>query len=154
MHSLGMLLFLTLLCLAVGQIGAFFTTEESYHWFHALNKPTWTPPIYITPIIWTVVYLLMALSAWLIFRLKKAHYRIALFFWCIQLVLNAFWIPLFFGNQEALYGLIIISILWALVFITTLLFYRISRLAGFFMLTYLSWITFMGILNFKIWALN
>jgi benzodiazapine receptor len=125
MHSLSVLLFLSLLCLAAGQLGTFFTTEESYHWFQLLNKPSWTPPNFIFPLIWTIAYLLMAVSAWLILDIKKNQYRITWLLWCIQLFLSALWTPLFFGCQEVFYGLIIISVIWLAVLTTTLFFFRL-----------------------------
>jgi len=154
MNSLGVLLLLSLLCLAVGELGVFFTTEESYHWFQLLNKPFWTPPNFIFPLFWTIAYLLMAVSAWLIQGIKKNQYRIAWLLWCLQLFLSALWTPLFFGSQEVFYGLLIICVIWLVVLITTLFFFRLSGLAGSFMLIYFSWITFLGILNIGVWYLN
>lgn len=153
-HSLSMLLFLILVCLAVGQLGTFFTTEDSYHWYHILNKPAFTPPNFVFPLIWTLLYVFMGFAAWLVWRLRKTGYRFALFFWGIQLILNALWTPVFFGEQELFYGLIVMGILWLFVFMTTALFLKQSKLAGFLMLIYLAWISFASILNFMIWNMN
>jgi translocator protein len=153
-RSLGMLLFLILLCLAVGQIGVFFTTEQAFHWYNTLAKPEWTPPNVVFLVVWTVIYVLMAFAAWLVWRAKTPGYRNALIFWGVQLVLNAIWTPLFFGQQAILYGFIIIDILWIFLLITMVLFYQHSKLAAFIMALYFLWISFAGILNFTIWQMN
>jgi translocator protein len=153
-YSLGMLLFLILLCLAVGQLGVFFTTEHAYSWYNALAKPEWTPPNIVFPLVWTILYVIMAFAAWLVWCDKTPGYRNALIFWGAQLLLNAMWTPLFFGQQAILYGLVVIDILWILLLITTVLFYRHSKIAAFLMFIYFLWISFAGILNLMIWQMN
>lgn len=153
-YTLGMLLFFVLLCLSVGQTGIFFATEDAYRWYQLLHKPTWTPPNIVFPVAWTLLYVLIGLSAWLVWRLKKQGYRKALIFWSIQLFLNAIWTPLFFGYQEILWSFLVIDCLWLFILMTAILFYRQSKLATFFMLIYLAWVTFAGILNFSIWQMN
>jgi len=153
-HTLGMLLFFILICLAVGQLGSFFTTEQSYSWYAALNKPAWTPPNFVFPIVWTLLYVLIAIAGWLVWRSKKPGYQNALMFWLVQLILNAIWTPLFFGHQAILYGLVVIDILWIFILLTMFLFFKQSKLAGFLMFIYFAWVTFAGILNLAIWQMN
>lgn len=154
LHSLGMLLFFVLVCLAIGQLGVFFTTEQAFSWYAALNKPVWTPPNFVFPLIWTLLYLLMAIAGWLVWRAKKLGYRNALIFWGVQLFLNAMWTPLFFGHQAILYGLVVIDVLWLFMLVTTVLFYKHSKLAALLMFINLVWVSFAGILNFMIWQMN
>lgn len=151
---MGMLLFLVLLCLAVGQLGTFFMTNTSMSWYFSLQKPTWIVPNLLFPIVWTILYILMAFSAWLIWRAKKPGYHTAIAFWSIQLLLNDLWTPIFFGLQNILYGLIIIDLLWITIMVTMILFYKHSKFAAFLMLLYLLWVTYAGALNFMIWQMN
>ena len=153
-RSFSKLLFLVLLCLAVGQIGVFFTTAQAYDWYNALSKPLWTPPTLLFPLVWSLIYIVMAVAAWLVWREKNENYRRALIFWTIQLLLNGLWMPLFFGQQGLLVSLILMDILWLFLAFTAYLFYKQSRLAGILMIIYLVWITFAGILNFLIWQMN
>src|ERR1700691_1149971 len=111
-RSISVLLFFILLCLAVGQLGVFFTTERAFAWYGTLAKPNWTPPNFVFPIAWTVLYVVMAVAAWLVWLAKKPNYRNALAFWGVQLILTAMWTPIFFGQQAILYALIIIDLLW------------------------------------------
>jgi tryptophan-rich sensory protein len=153
-RSLGMLLFLVLLCLAVGQMGVFYTTTEAFNWYNALNKPHWTPPSLLFPLVWTAVYVLMAVAAWLVWREKNQNYRRALVFWTLQLLLNGLWMPLFFGQQALLASLILIETLWLVISITTYLFFKQTKWAGSLMLIYWGWVTFAGLINFFIWQMN
>ena len=149
-----MTLFLILLCLSVGQLGIFFTNEQAFDWYNTLAKPDWTLPNIVFPIVWTVLYVFMAVAAWLVWREKKPGYRNALIFWGVQLVLNAMWTPLFFGQQAILYGMVVIDILWFFLLHTMVLFYRYSKWASFLMFFYFLWISYAGILNFLIWEMN
>jgi benzodiazapine receptor len=153
-RSLSVLLFLVLLCLAVGQMGVFFTTQSSYEWYNALIKPQWTPPSLLFPLIWTFIYVLMAAAAWFVWREKNLHYRRALIFWTIQLVLNGLWTPIFFGHQGIFASLILIDILWLVLCVTTYLFYKQTKTAGILMTIYWGWVTFAGVLNLVIWQMN
>jgi len=154
LHSLSMLLFLVLLCLAIGQLGAFFMTDTSMNWYYSLQKPVWTLPNFVFPLVWTILYVLMSFSAWLVWRAKKPHYQIALDFWCIQLFFNALWTPVFFSQQNLLYGLIIIDLLWISILITTIFFFKHSKPAAFLMLLYFLCATYAVALNFMIWQMN
>ncbi len=153
-RSLGMLIFLVLVTLSIGQLGDYFTTAESFIWYHQLIKPSWTPPDFIFPIVWTSLYTLMAVAAWLVWRGKKPGYRNALIFWSVQLVINAIWTPLFFGQQDIVYGLVVIDILWIFLLITMVMFFRRSFWAGLFMFLYFVWISFAAVLNFLLLQMN
>lgn len=151
---MGMLLFLVLLCLAIGQLGVFFMTDTSVSWYYSLQKPVWTPPNLVFPIFWTFLYVLMALSAWLVWRAKKTGYHTALIFWDIQLLLNGLWMPIFFSQQSILYGLIIVDLLWISALVTTIFFFKHSKFAAFLMLLYLLCASYAVALNFMFWQMN
>jgi benzodiazapine receptor len=154
LNSLGMLLFLVVICLALGQIGDTLTTDQAFNWYNALQKPVWTPPSIAFPIITTVLYVFMAISAWLVWIGKKPGYQIALILWGVQLLLNAAWLPIFFGQQDIFYGLLVLDALWVFVLATMIIFYKHSKLAAFLMFLSLLWVTYAGVLNFTIWQMN
>jgi len=153
-YSMFALLFLIAISLGVGQVGVVFMTPDTFAWYKALSKPEWTPPNYIFPIIWTVLYLLMGIAAWLVWREKKEQYEWALSAWSIQLILNGLWTPLFFGYHQIRLSFILIVFYAITVFITTALFYKHHKFSGFLMTLYLGWVMYAGVLNYFIWQLN
>jgi tryptophan-rich sensory protein len=133
-------------------IGSRFLPDE---WYRNLKKPSWNPPNWLFAPVWTVLYLLMALSAWLVWRqygLQLAPLPLALFL--VQLGLNAAWTWLFFGRHRPDLALIEIGVLWALLLATILSFWGLHPLAGAVLLPYLAWTSFAAFLNLAIWRLN
>jgi translocator protein len=145
-----------LACLAVGFAGSFFTNSSIGSWYAGLKKPFFNPPSWIFAPAWTILYVLMGVSAFLIWRqgLDKERIRTALFAFIIQLALNALWSPAFFGMKSELAGLGVITFLWAAITITIFLFYHISKLASFLLLPYILWVSFALVLNAAIFVLN
>jgi translocator protein len=143
-------------CLAVGGIGTIFTMGSIPTWYAGLAKVSWTPPNWVFAPIWTVLYLLMATAAWLLWRhgTARADIRFALITFLVQLILNFAWTPVFFGWHGVLSGLIIIVALWIVILITILRFWKISRLAGSLLIPYLCWITVATSLNAGVLVLN
>jgi tryptophan-rich sensory protein len=143
-------------CLAAGAIGSVFTRSAIPTWYATLEKPFFTPPNWLFAPAWTLLYILMGVAAFLVWRkgLKNRGVRIALIVFLIQLVLNALWSVVFFGLESPLYGLIVISILWIAILVTIIKFFRISRVASVLMWPYLLWVTFAAGLNASIWLLN
>lgn len=137
---------------AAGFVGSRFETGP---WYEGLIKPDWTPPPGVFPPVWMTLYVLMAVAAWLVWRqggFKAA--RVALTFYLIQLVANALWSWLFFGRERIDQAMLDVVILWLLIAITTLLFFRHRRLAGVLMVPYLAWVTFAAALNWTLLQLN
>jgi len=143
-------------CLCAGAIGSVFTRSAIPTWYATLEKPPFTPPNWLFAPAWTLLYILMGVAAFLVWRkgLKNRGVRIALIVFLIQLVLNALWSVVFFGLESPLYGLIVISILWIAILVTIIKFFRISRVASVLMWPYLLWVTFAAGLNASIWLLN
>jgi benzodiazapine receptor len=143
-------------CLAAGAIGSVFTQQAIPTWYAALEKPAFNPPNWVFMPVWTLLYILMGIAAFLVWRkgLENKQVRIALIIFLVQLVLNASWSVAFFGLQSPLYGLVVIVVLWVAILFTTLKFYSISRAAGVLMWPYLLWVTFAAVLNESIWLLN
>ena len=143
-------------CLCAGAIGSIFTAPAIPTWYAALEKPPFNPPNWLFAPAWTTLYLLMAISAFLIWRrdLDNRQVKIALIIFLVQLILNALWSAAFFGLESPLYGIIVIVALWVAILLTILKFFRISLLAGWLLLPYIGWVTFAAILNIYIFILN
>jgi len=154
--NIGKLVISVVACLAAGAIGSIFTRQAIPTWYATLEKPVFNPPNWLFAPVWTLLYILMGIAAFLVWRKgwENRQVRIALIAFLVQLVLNASWSVVFFGLQSPLYGLIVISVLWVAILYTALKFYRISLVAGVLMLPYLLWVTFAAVLNESIWLLN
>ena len=154
-NPLVMLVVFIAACLAVAGTGAFFTAGSVQQWYPMLQKPAWTPPSWLFGPVWTTLYLMMAVAAWLIWRRRRvANVKGALGLFIFQLALNAVWSPLFFGLKNPLAGLLDIVPLWAMILATLIAFWRISRAAGALLVPYWLWVSFASALNFAIWAMN
>ena len=141
----------------VGLFGAFFTTDDSINnWYANLNKPAFTPPDWLFGPVWTTLYILMGISAFLVWRkgLADKDVRKALVFFIVQLVFNALWSLLFFGLQSPLLGLIDIFLLQFVIILTLICFEEISIPAVFLLVPYLGWVTFAAVLNLAIYFMN
>jgi len=149
-----------IVCLAVtfsaAFIGSLFTREAVPDWYANLNKPSFTPPNWLFGPVWTILYLLMAISAFIVWQkgLAKPAVRIALTFYLIQLILNSLWSVIFFGLKLPLPAFIEILMLWLAICFTILAFARVSILAVLLLLPYILWVSFAAVLNFSIWLLN
>ena len=119
------------LCLGAGFVASSATMQSVAEWYPTLNKPSWTPPNWLFAPVWTVLYVMMAVAAWLVWR--AGHARTALFLFFGQLLLNVAWSFLFFGAQSPLLGLINIVLMWIAIAITIFAFALRSRLAAFLM---------------------
>ncbi|MBQ1071679.1 tryptophan-rich sensory protein [Micromonospora sp. C31] len=133
---------------AIGGLGVQGTTAE----YASLEQPAWAPPSWLFGPVWSLLYAMIAVAGWLVWR--RVGFGPALWAWIAQLVLNAIWTPLFFGAGR--YGLAFVEILlmWVAIGVTVALFRRVSRPATLLMLPYWAWVTFAAALNFAIWRLN
>lgn len=143
-------------CQAAGAIGSVFTAPNIPTWYAALEKPFFTPPSWLFAPAWIILYLLMAIAAFLVWRkgLWEEGVKPALFLFLVQLVLNALWSVVFFGLQSPLYGMVVIIALWIAILVTIIKFFRLSAAAGSLMLPYILWVSFASALNISIWVLN
>ncbi len=124
-------------------------------WYAGLSKPAWNPPGWLFGPVWTTLYALMAVAAWLVWR--RGGWRAQrgpLGLYLVQLALNAAWTPLFFGLRWPLAGLVDIVLLLAAVVATLAAFVRVRRWAGLLLVPYLLWVSFATVLNFTLWQLN
>lgn len=154
-RDLLVLLGLLALTLGVGALGGLVTGPSVKEWYPTLTLPSWRPPNAAFPIVWTALYIMMAIAAWRIWRKREqAGARPALYLWGAQLALNLAWSFLFFGARSPLLGLIDIVPLLLLIALTTHRFLKLDRLAGLFFLPYLAWVAFASALNATIFWLN
>ncbi len=147
-------LIILIICLAAGLFGSLLTVPEITTWYAALEKPFFTPPDWLFAPIWTSLYVLMSISATLVWRSGHTETRKALGIFGVQLILNALWSWAFFGLRSPFAGLIEIVFLWIAIIITIKAFFRISRTAGYLLIPYILWVTLALIINFFIWRLN
>jgi len=143
-------------CQCAGLIGSIFTTAAIPTWYATLQKPPFTPPNWLFAPAWATLYLLMGISAFIIWRrgLGNPQVKRALFLFVIQLVLNTLWSVVFFGFESPLYGVIVIAALWIAILFTILKFFKVSSMAAVLLLPYILWVTFAAVLNVSIWVLN
>ena len=153
------LLGFVLLAVGIGAAGAFATNSAITGWYAEAEKPIWTPPDIVFGPVWTALYLLMAVAAWLVWRRRhEVDVRPALAAYFAQLLLNAAWTPVFFGlyptmGVAALWlALVIIVTLFLGVVFTILRFWPINRLAAVLLMPYLVWIVYASSLNAAIAA--
>ena len=136
---------------AVGAVAS----VDAGSFYSGLTQPSWAPPAAVFGPVWTVLYILMALAAWLVWlRGGFAANRQALTLFLVQLAINAVWSWLFFAWRLGLVALLDVSVLWLLVLATLVAFWRILPLAGLLLVPYLLWISFAWVLNFSLWQLN
>ena len=120
-----------------------------------LVRPEWAPPGWLFGPVWTVLYTLMGIAAWLVWRKAGfAQSRNALLLFVAQLAINALWSWLFFAWQQGFVALIEVLVLWLMILATLVTFWRFSRLAGALLVPYLAWVAFAAGLNFSLWRLN
>jgi translocator protein len=125
-------------------------------WYAALEKPWFTPAGWVFGLAWTVLYVLMGVAAFLVWRrgLERRTVRVALGWFVGQLVLNGLWTPVFFGWQRVGPALGVIVVLWGAIVATMVWFWRVSRAAAGLLGPYLAWVSFAAVLNASIWWLN
>ena len=138
--------------MAAGWIGSNFVPGQ---WYASLAKPAWNPPSSVFAPIWTVLYVLMGVAAWLVWL--KAGFsgaRTALSLFIIQLLLNSLWSYLFFGLQKPMAAFIEIIALWCVILATLVSFWKVRPRAGALFIPYLCWVGFASALNYQLWRLN
>ena len=142
-----------LLCLAVGGLGGYATTDAIAGWYRNLAKPVWNPPDWVFGPVWTLLYIMMAVAAWLVWKTRdRVGPALTLFF--VQLALNLLWSLLFFGARSPGLALIEVVFLWTGVLTTMLAFFGRQATAGWLFVPYLAWVSFAAVLNLTIWLMN
>ena len=143
-------------CEATGVISAICAQVGTNVWFESINKPSWNPPAYLFGPVWTLLYLMMGIAFWLIWKsdfsaIKKSK---SMLIFGIQLFLNFWWSILFFRLHSPGWAFLDIILMVITICITIFRFYPISRLAAWLLVPYLAWVCFATFLNYTIWVLN
>lgn len=140
--------------LAVGGASALLT-QNSMETFDSVLKPPLSPPGWLFPVVWTVLYTLMGIASYLVVRSGYPYRtRTALWVYGIQLFFNFFWSIIFFNFEQYYFAFVWLIILWLLIILNTILFYRLNKTAGYLLIPYLLWVTFAAYLNLGIAILN
>ncbi len=142
-------------CYGVSAAGGLMTAQAVATWYQGLTKAALNPPDWVFGPVWTLLYGLMAVSAWLVWvRPRSVARRQAILWFCAQLAVNLMWSFVFFGAQMLGLAVVDIALLWALIAVTMWFFFRQSRVAGWLLVPYLVWVTFAGYLNWAVWVMN
>ena len=143
-------------CFAAAGFGSIFTSKAIPDWYRGLKKPPYTPPNWVFGPVWTVLYILMAVSVFLVWQKGLAAPGVTTaftLFW-IQLAANAIWSYVFFARRSVIGGIINIIILWLLILATVITSFPVSTIAGILLLPYILWVSIAMYLNIRIWVLN
>jgi len=144
------------ICLLAGYIGSYYTTPAIPTWYAGLQKPDLNPPSWVFAPVWTVLYILMGISLYLIVQsdLKNQEVQIGLILFIFQLIVNIGWSFFFFGFHSTFFGFMAIVLLWAVLLCTILQVWRFSIPAAALLIPYFCWVSFAGYLNYAILILN
>ena len=146
-------IFSILLALTVGGLSA-LATANNMNIYEKINTPLLSPPGWLFPVVWTILYILMGISAAIVFTSDSPQKDDALFIYAVSLALNFSWSIFFFNMQAFILSFIILVALWLSIIITIIKYYKINKLAAWLQTPYLLWVTFAGYLNFAIILLN
>ncbi len=150
---LGLIVFFAI-CLGAGGLGSFFTASSVRDWYPRLRKPAGTPPSWVFGPVWTTLYILMAISAWLIWWEYGRGALPALLIFFAQLALNVAWSGIFFGSRMIGLALTEIAVLWLAIAFNIFVFYALLPTAALLLLPYLLWVSYAAYLNWGFWRLN
>ena len=142
-------------CYGAALLGNLATMPQIPTWYAGIAKPPWTPPDWLFGPVWSLLYAMMAVAAWLIWR--QSDWKTAkspLLWFAAQLILNSLWSILFFGMQKPAWSMVEVFFLWLAILMTVRAFWPVSRLAAGLLVPYLLWVSFASVLNVAIWQLN
>lgn len=139
-------------CESVGIVSGLFISPDP--WYRTLKKPSITPPPWVFPPVWTILYALMGISAAMVTTKKNKYSHIGMSLFSAQLTFNFLWSIIFFGLHLPLVAFIDILLLLSLIIMTFRKFFRISKPAAILLVPYILWVSFASVLNLKLWRLN
>ncbi len=142
-------------CYGAALLGNLATMPQIPTWYAGIAKPPWTPPDWLFGPVWSLLYAMMAVAAWFIWR--QSDWKTAkspLLWFAAQLILNSLWSILFFGMQKPAWSMVEVFFLWLAILMTIRAFWPVSRLAAGLLIPYLIWVSFASVLNVAIWQLN
>ena len=137
---------------ASGAAAATGSMFQPGQWYENLDKPSWTPPKLAFPIVWTILYILIAVAGARVVHLEGSGYALA--FWALQIALNTLWTPIFFGLRDMKAGLVVILMLWVAVLCTLISLLQVDMIAGLMFVPYLIWVSIASALNYAVMTRN
>jgi benzodiazapine receptor len=142
--------------LSIAGVASYFTVPQIPVWYAYLQKPSFNPPNWLFGPVWTTLYVMIAIAAYLVWkkRSQSIEYANAKYVYILQLLLNFSWSIIFFGMHQILAALIVIGLLWLTIIVNILFFSRINKAAAWLLVPYLLWVSFASLLNFSIYKLN
>ena len=140
-------------CVGAGWLGSLLTRPALMTWYEGLSKPDWTPPNWLFAPVWTIMYVAMAIAAWLVWR-RSGLAAVPMQLFLLQLLLNVAWSAVFFRFRSPGWAFLEIVALWCAILFTAIAFGRAAPVAGWLMIPYLVWVSYAAALNFAIWRLN
>lgn len=154
-HSWLILALFVFVCFGAAGLGSIWTASSVNTWYRTLRKPAFTPPNWIFAPVWSALYLMMAVSGWLVWRNAGwGGAKLPFFMFFVQLALNVAWSGLFFGLRRPSVALVDVAFLLAAIIVTAISFLPFSTAAFCLLIPYAAWVSFATFLNFKIWTLN
>ena len=139
---------------AVAAAAAFGGQWGAGPWYNALSKPSWTPPNWLFPVAWSVLYIMVAVAGWLVWRTPHPDQPLLLGLWAAQLFFNALWSYIFFGRKNLGLALAELGLLWLSIAAFTVLAWPVEPTAALLFVPYLVWVSYAGALNASIWHRN
>lgn len=154
--QVGLAVLFVALCLGLGYLSGLVGQGADTEWYRSLEKPAFNPPSWVFGPVWTVLYVLMGLAAFLVWREGpgRREVQVALGLFALQFLLNLAWTPTFFGAQTVAGGAVVIVVLLVVLALTVWRFFGVRPLAGWLLVPYLLWVAFATVLNLSILALN
>ncbi len=152
MNEILALLLFAIACIVAAAPGSIFRPGE---WYEGLAKPSWRPPNWLFAPVWTILYVMITVSGWLVWRQAggaTGASSLAVYF--VQLFLNGVWTPIFFGLHRLGLAFFVIVLVWISILATICMFWPVSTLAAVLLVPYLFWVSFAGLLNFSFWRLS
>ncbi|HUV64711.1 MAG TPA: TspO/MBR family protein [Sedimentisphaerales bacterium] len=156
MAKIGRLICSVSACLLTGFLGSYATRDSITTWYAELSRPSFTPPGWTFGVVWPVLYVMMGISAFLIWNvgIDRPQVKVALGVFALQLILNGLWTPIFFGQHLIGLALVEIIMMWAAILLTILVFWRVSKPAALLLLPYIFWVSFAVVLNASLFLSN
>lgn len=144
------------ICETTGIVSGLLTNTKNNLWFDSIQKPSWNPPGYLFGPVWTILFFLMGISLWIVWKSNSSPYQKfnACLFFATQLLFNFWWTIIFFKFQSPIWAFAEIMVLWLLILLTIFKFAQISKTASWLLVPYISWVTFAALLNYNLWILN
>lgn len=138
-----------------GSLGAVFTVAEIGTWYATLNKPSFNPPNYLFGPVWTILYILMGISFYLVWKKPTSPVRTAgVLFFLVQFILNFCWSIIFFKLHKMGLAFAEIMVMWIFILFTINEFRKLNKIAAWLLVPYILWVSFAAVLNFSLWKLN